>query len=146
MVSFCSTLYRIMRFLGLPTLPDKARPMKEMVEREVRVAESNPQVGSDLVSDGNFLYLCTYIQGFFIERFKSVIEEASLDISSTFQGHKGRTQLVGTVMDLFVAGTDTTTTVMEWAVLYLSLFPKIQKQIRKEVVLLKDKILHFVHI
>ncbi len=61
------------------------------------------------------------------------MSESADDASSTFHGEKGRVQLLGMGMDLFVAGTDTTTTMMEWITLYLASYPEAQASLRAEV-------------
>ncbi|XP_021957281.1 methyl farnesoate epoxidase [Folsomia candida] len=42
-------------------------------------------------------------------------------------------QLVVTCMDLFVAGSDTTTITLRWALLYLILHPEVQKKVQAEI-------------
>lgn len=37
------------------------------------------------------------------------------------------------IVDLFVAGTETTTTTLDWAFLYLAEFPHIQKKCQEEL-------------
>jgi cytochrome P450 family 2 subfamily J len=42
-------------------------------------------------------------------------------------------QLVVTCMDLFIAGSDTTTITLRFALLYLILHPKVQRKIQEEI-------------
>ncbi len=98
----------------MTTLPDYAVPMKKMVSREISLSAADPS-------------------GSFIERFLAQIERADSDPGAVFHGEKGRVQLLGTAMDLFVAGTDTTTTQLEWCVMYLVMHPEVQERMRKEV-------------
>lgn len=42
-------------------------------------------------------------------------------------------QLIRNMMDLFLAGTETTATTMTWAILYLSQHPEIQEKMHKEI-------------
>ncbi|XP_006821776.1 cytochrome P450 2U1-like [Saccoglossus kowalevskii] len=44
------------------------------------------------------------------------------------------TNLVRTIIDLFLAGTETTATTLRWAILYLVLHPDIQKKVRDEII------------
>ncbi len=71
--------------------------------------------------------------GSFIERFLAQIETSAEEPSAVFHGKKGRIQLLGTTMDLFVAGTDTTTTQLEWCVMYLIKYPEVQARMREEI-------------
>jgi len=107
-------VYRWMKHLGLHTVPDYAEPMKEMIVEVVQRSHPN-------------------YSGYYIEKFLEQIRSSQDDAASTFYGSKGMIQLVGTAMDLFVAGTDTTSTVMEWCVAYLLAFPDVQARLREEV-------------
>lgn len=42
-------------------------------------------------------------------------------------------QLVATIADLFFAGSDTTSTTLSWAILYLCKFPEVQREFQKEI-------------
>lgn len=105
-------VYSAMRAAGIPTLPDYAQPMKRMVGREIERSRPDPE-------------------GSFIERFLAQIEGSEAD--SSFHGVKGRVQLLGTAMDLFVAGTDTTSTQLEWCMMFLVAHPEVQARIRAEI-------------
>ncbi|KAB7507563.1 hypothetical protein Anas_03198 [Armadillidium nasatum] len=41
--------------------------------------------------------------------------------------------LIGCISDLFTAGLETTTTTLNWAVIYLATFPEVQKKLHKEI-------------
>jgi hypothetical protein len=41
--------------------------------------------------------------------------------------------LIGTMIDLYFAGTDTTTSTLAWMILYLSKMPQIQKKFQDEI-------------
>ncbi len=71
--------------------------------------------------------------GCFIERFLAQIEKARGDTTSVFHNKKGHLQLLGTAIDLFVAGTDTTTTQLEWCVMYLVMYPDMQERCRNNL-------------
>ena len=42
-------------------------------------------------------------------------------------------QLIATMVDLFSAGSETTSTTLAWAVLYLILYPDIQERVHREI-------------
>ena len=41
--------------------------------------------------------------------------------------------LRNTILDMFIAGSDTITTTLNWAMLYMILYPDIQKKVREEL-------------
>jgi len=42
-------------------------------------------------------------------------------------------RILGAIGDLFVAGSDTTSNTLTWAVLYLTTFQQVQKDFQKEI-------------
>ena len=62
---------------------------------------------------------------------KALIEmRATTDPASSFFGERGRTNLVGTMLDLFAAGSETTSTTLTWAVLYMAREPAVQDRVQ----------------
>ncbi|XP_021953079.2 methyl farnesoate epoxidase [Folsomia candida] len=55
------------------------------------------------------------------------------DPNSAFMGKLGEDNLVSTLGDLYLAGTDTIATTLSWMILYLSKFPQIQKKFQQEI-------------
>jgi len=55
------------------------------------------------------------------------------DPSSSYYGDFGRENLVSTLMDLFVAGSETTSTTLTWAVLYMARYPEVQEKVQEEL-------------
>ena len=55
------------------------------------------------------------------------------DPSSSFYGDRGREQLVNILFDLFVAGSETTSTTLSWAVLYMLRHPEVQAKVQAEL-------------
>ena len=58
---------------------------------------------------------------------------ATKDPSSSFYGEKGMVSLVNTMFDLFVAGSETTSTLLTWAMLYMAREPKVQQRVQAEI-------------
>ncbi|XP_054165701.1 uncharacterized protein LOC128963227 [Oppia nitens] len=58
-----------------------------------------------------------------------------------------RKQLLGNVVNLFGAGTSTTTTIMEWSLVVLATYPDIQSKIRSEIdnIIGRDKTPQYAH-
>ncbi|CAM4715378.1 cytochrome P450 2J6-like [Lepidochelys kempii] len=65
----------------------------------------------------------------FIDFYLAQIDKSKADPDSTFD----EDNLVQTIFDLFLAGTETTTTTMRWAVLYMMAYPDIQEKVQKEL-------------
>ncbi len=43
------------------------------------------------------------------------------------------TQLLVTIFDLFIAGSETTATALRWAILLISWYPTVQRRIQDEI-------------
>lgn len=56
------------------------------------------------------------------------------DPSSMFYGDVAEKQLVVTLFDVFFAGSDSTAITISWAILYLCMFPDVQKKLQAEVI------------
>ncbi|XP_047680243.1 vitamin D 25-hydroxylase isoform X3 [Panthera pardus] len=57
------------------------------------------------------------------------MDQGKNDPSSTFS----RENLIFSVGELIIAGTETTTNVLRWAILFMALYPNIQGQVQKEI-------------
>ncbi|CAL8107086.1 unnamed protein product [Orchesella dallaii] len=55
------------------------------------------------------------------------------DPKSKFYGKEGEKQMISVVADLFFAGTDTTSTTLAWAILYLATNPVVQEKLQTEI-------------
>ena len=54
-------------------------------------------------------------------------------VITTGSVHSPERQLIGLCNDLFGAGTETTSTTLTWAIIYMSLNPDVQKRIHAEI-------------
>ena len=68
----------------------------------------------------------------FIEAFLHKIQTTK-DSSHPLYGQRGILNLRNTILDMFIAGSDTITTTLNWAMLYMILYPDIQKKVREEL-------------
>ena len=68
----------------------------------------------------------------FIDMTLIEIENTS-DESSSFYGRLGFDNLKVTLFDLFMAGSETTSTSLTWAVLYMVRYPEIQRKVQDEL-------------
>ena len=59
--------------------------------------------------------------------------ENTTDESSSFFGQLGIDNLKVTLFDLFLAGSETTSTTLTWAALYMVRYPHIQEKVQQEL-------------
>ncbi|XP_018426755.1 PREDICTED: cytochrome P450 2J6-like [Nanorana parkeri] len=64
-----------------------------------------------------------------IDYYLDQIEKRKTEVDSTFD----EKNLISMVIDLFLAGTETTTTTLQWALLYMVAYPHIQQNIHEEL-------------
>uniref|UniRef100_A0A3B5QIE2 Cytochrome P450 2K4-like n=1 Tax=Xiphophorus maculatus TaxID=8083 RepID=A0A3B5QIE2_XIPMA len=62
-----------------------------------------------------------------------LIRQQQLKESGITDSHYHNDNLLVTVMNLFAAGTETTSTTLRWAFLYMAKYPKIQDQVQQEL-------------
>ncbi|XP_068115600.1 vitamin D 25-hydroxylase [Hyperolius riggenbachi] len=65
----------------------------------------------------------------FIDAYLDEIDRSSADPESSYSTEN----LIFSVGELIIAGTDTTTNVLRWAMLLMALYPNIQGQVQKEI-------------
>ena len=68
----------------------------------------------------------------FIDAYLTVVKETT-DPSSSFYGKDGIRSLTNTMLDLFLAGSETTSTALTWAVLYMAREPEVQQKVQDEI-------------
>ena len=55
------------------------------------------------------------------------------DPNSTYYGEAGKEHLANTLMDMFIAGSETTSTTLTWAMLYMARYPAILQKVVEEL-------------
>jgi hypothetical protein len=68
----------------------------------------------------------------FIDVYLDEIEKTK-DPESSFYKEKGNKSVYFAVLDLFIAGAETTSTTLMWEFLYLAKFPHVQKKLQEEI-------------
>jgi len=61
------------------------------------------------------------------------MKEKSNDQQSTFFGETGNVNFRNVLVDLFIGGSETTSTTLNWAILFMILNPEIQKKVQLEL-------------
>ncbi|NXG44563.1 CP2J2 protein, partial [Psilopogon haemacephalus] len=65
----------------------------------------------------------------FIDYYLDEIDKTKGDADATYNEEN----LIQTIFDLFLAGTETTATTLRWALLYMVVYPDIQEKVQKEL-------------
>lgn len=64
---------------------------------------------------------------------RDFIDSYLTEMKTKNNSHFSREQLVGVCMDFFEAGTETSSTTLRWAVMYMALYPEVQKRCQREI-------------
>ncbi|XP_022095813.1 cytochrome P450 2J6-like [Acanthaster planci] len=69
-----------------------------------------------------------------IDEFLNAIKiNEAKDKAGAKQNHLSEESFIGTVANLFTAGSETTATTLQWALLYMVVYPKIQQRVQAEI-------------
>ncbi|ODM92838.1 Cytochrome P450 2J5 [Orchesella cincta] len=68
----------------------------------------------------------------FIDVYLAEVRKTT-DEKSPFYGTMAERQLVATMLDLFLAGSDSSAATLSWTMVYLCKFPEVQKKLQKEI-------------
>ncbi len=109
-------IYRLSLLLGIPTVLDALNPIAETIADEINFYKGDANADN-------------YIQ-------RNLAEIDAAKPGQVHYGSRGTSHMKGTILDLFIAGTDTTATLMEWTLLYLAGRADLQEKLYEE---LKDK-------
>ena len=98
-------------------------------------AKKSPQEMRELTSESIQRHRDTYQeehQRDFIDCYLKKIKE-TVDPASSFHGEKGEANIQRTLTDLFGAGSETTATILCFAINYLTRFPEMQSRLQAEI-------------
>ena len=78
----------------------------------------------------------------FVDKYLKEVKSASEEqrTKSSFHGDEGLLNLTNVLIDFFLAGSETTSTTLNWGMLYMLLNPSIQKKVK--IAILLKAILH----
>jgi len=79
--------------------------------------------------------IVTTVDEFIHNMFVQVLIEIgkTTDSTSSFFGSLGKENLANTLMDMFLAGSETTSTTLTWAMLYMARYPSVQERVQEEL-------------
>nr|AKH03513.1 cytochrome P450 3075B2 [Paracyclopina nana] len=69
----------------------------------------------------------------FMDMYLAEIDKSSNAPDSSFHGTRGEESLVSTMLDLFLAGTETTSSSLLWSILFLLHHPEVQARVQREI-------------
>ncbi len=69
----------------------------------------------------------------YIEHWKGIQDEEASQKASSFKGDQGWRNCVSSVVEIFLSGGETTATAVNWAMIYLSLWPQVQDKVVEEI-------------
>ena len=69
----------------------------------------------------------------FIDVYLNKMKDTENDPKSSFSGNMGRWNLEACLLDMLMAGSDTTSTGLTWASLYMINYPRIQDKVHEEI-------------
>ncbi len=88
---------------------------------------------SRVVSDHEATFEEDNLRDFTDHYLKEMRLKSASDEGSSFKGEDGRTNLVNCLFDFFIAGAETTSTTLNWAMLYLIMHPDVQSKVQEEL-------------
>ena len=112
------TMSKILYRLGLSKMPDNQQKIVEFCQDNINATKDKTIDGDNPLT--------------FIEAFVHKIQTTE-DKNSPLYQESGELNLVNLLFDLFAAGSDTTATTLNWAMMYMILNPDVQEKVRQEL-------------
>ena len=117
-------VFKFLHEIGLTTMPDDHKKIIDFVQDNINTTKSKTIDGENPLT--------------FIEAFIHKIQTTDNENHPLYQD-RGELNLVSLLIDLFGAGSDTTATTLNWAMMYMILNPDVQEKVRQE---LNEKVGH----
>nr|AKH03519.1 cytochrome P450 3129A1 [Paracyclopina nana] len=129
--SFGATGFIMMIAFNLPTCMAKKIPLLDKIKgfhtRTFQWFREEYEKHKQTCDPGNPRDL---IDAFVIERNRA---EEEMDVNSSFYGKEGDLNYINTLFDLFIAGSETTSTTLLWSVVFIMNFPEAFERARLEI-------------
>ncbi|XP_033627382.1 cytochrome P450 2U1-like [Asterias rubens] len=123
-MTFYSPHFRHVPFSGLGEIENNFGKLTQFLKNIIDNHREN--FDADNVKDLTDAYLLE-IQGSPEERVTDGVNK------STKHWHLNECNMIGTIVNLFAAGTETTATTLQWSILYMMAYPDIQKRVHAEI-------------
>jgi len=118
-VNLYEPLAKICDKLGLNSGGDVARALMGLANDGLAQGRKNYQEDSLVTFSDHYL--------------KHISDKSDARENSSFKGLEGLVNYKNTLVDLFVAGSETTSTTLNWAILYMLMYPDVQRNVQKEL-------------
>ncbi len=91
------------------------------------------KLGAKTIENHESTYQEESLRDFIDYYIREVNDQAADPSPSSFKGKDGRTNLKAGISDFIIAGSETTSTALNWATLYMLLNPDIQSKVQREL-------------
>ncbi len=129
-MTFFSRHIRHVPFSGMNEVSNNFESLARFIKNIINTHREN--FDADNVNDFTDAYLLE-IQGSSEEKASDGATNGTATHKSTKQWHLSECNMIGTIVNLFAAGTETTATTLQWSILYMMAYPDIQKRVHAEI-------------
>ncbi len=118
-IFFCKPLFRLLKNSNVKTIHTVVNQLIKFMEE--MVDEHKATLERDNLRDFTDHYL------------KEMEERSKSNAESSFKGEEGHLNMINVLLDIFIAGSETTSTALNWAMFYMIQNPDIQKKVQEEL-------------
>ncbi len=114
------------------------RPLFKLAERwdllsRVVAIKNMRSFLKDAISDHERTFQEDSLRDFTDHYLKEIQSANSSSEESSFKGEDGRANLLNVLMDFFIAGSETTSATLNWAVLFMLVHPEVRAKVQEEL-------------
>ncbi|XP_038066319.1 cytochrome P450 2J6-like [Patiria miniata] len=121
-----------LRYLPFLPIPELLSNFEELLNFARNVIDTHRKTfDADNLKDFTDAYLMEIQQN--LSRDKEGMLPDGKHLKASKFGHLGERNIVGTILSLFAAGSETTATTLQWAILYMMVNPDVQKRVQAEI-------------
>jgi cytochrome P450 family 2 subfamily J len=91
------------------------------------------EMSNNVAEDAQHTYMESHLHEIKKHTERAASGENGQSASRAFLGKEGEINLVNVLVDFFIAGSDTTSTTLNWAMLFMALHPQIQEKVQREL-------------